>query len=44
MACFQLDLKKKVDLRQDLLSISINQQGERLGTYKSVGTDKYEPS
>ena len=27
-----------------MLSISVNQQGERLGTYKSIGADKYEPA
>ena len=37
-------MKQKVDLRQDSLSISINQQGDRLGTYKSMLGEKYEPS
>ena len=44
MACFQLDLNKKLALTQHMLSISINQQGERLSTQHNVDGDKYIPS
>ena len=44
MACFQLDLKQKLDLKQSMLAISINQGGDRLGTQHNIDSDRYIPS
>ena len=45
VACFQLETSQKIDIRQDFLSISINQQGPRISSYCSQDNfTRFEPS
>lgn len=44
MASFTLQVSRDIDLASDMLAISINQQGERLQTYRNTTEDKFEPA
>ena len=44
IATFNIALQKQIDLGAETFAISINQQGDRLQTYRSLGPDRYEPA
>jgi hypothetical protein len=44
LASFSLSLSKSVDLSSEIFAITINQQGDRLTTYRNTGANKFQPA